>query len=79
MSSAPPDTAADLGPVADLAAAGARGRLAVTTPTWLSFADLMRELALWDEVLKNLGLQGVYAAVFGSAAWARFTAKDITA
>jgi ABC-2 type transport system permease protein len=39
----------------------------------------MRELALWDEVLKNLGLQGVYAAGFGSAAWARFTAKDITA
>ncbi|NUK10396.1 ABC transporter permease [Streptomyces lunaelactis] len=46
---------------------------------WLSFADLMREPLHWDEVLRNLGLQGVYAAVFGSAAWARFTAKDITA
>ncbi|UYQ63748.1 ABC transporter permease [Streptomyces peucetius] len=46
---------------------------------WLSFADLMREPLLWDEVLRNLGLQAVYAAVFGSAAWARFTTKDITA
>lgn len=46
---------------------------------WLSFADLMREPVYWDDLLKNLGLQGLYAAVFGSAAWARFTTKDITA
>ncbi|MER6613383.1 ABC transporter permease [Streptomyces xantholiticus] len=46
---------------------------------WLSFADLMREPLLWDEVLRNLGLQAVYAAVFGSAAWARFSTKDVTA
>ncbi|MFD7777248.1 ABC transporter permease [Streptomyces sp. NPDC059753] len=46
---------------------------------WLSFADLMREPVYWDDLLRNLGLQGLYAAVFGSAAWARFTAKDITA
>jgi ABC-2 type transport system permease protein len=46
---------------------------------WMSFADLLREPLRWDEVLKNLGLQALYAAVFGSAAWARFTAKDITA
>ncbi|GGV77568.1 ABC transporter permease [Streptomyces griseoloalbus] len=46
---------------------------------WLSFADLMREPVHWDDLTKNLGLQAVYAAVFGSAAWARFTAKDITA
>jgi ABC-2 type transport system permease protein len=46
---------------------------------WLSFADLMREPVYWDEVTKNLGLQGLYAVVFGSAAWARFTTKDITA
>jgi ABC-2 type transport system permease protein len=45
---------------------------------WLSFADLMREPLYWDEVQKNLGLQALYAAVFGSAAWARFAAKDIT-
>ncbi|WNI29924.1 ABC transporter permease [Streptomyces sp. ITFR-6] len=46
---------------------------------WLSFADLLRDPVYWDEVMKNLGLQALYAAVFGSAAWARFTAKDITA
>ncbi|QWB23731.1 MULTISPECIES: ABC transporter permease [Streptomyces] len=46
---------------------------------WLSFADLMREPVYWDELTKNLGLQALYAAVFGSAAWARFTTKDITA
>ncbi|MFI6877565.1 ABC transporter permease [Streptomyces sp. NPDC050400] len=46
---------------------------------WLSFADLMREPVYWDDLTKNLQLQALYAAVFGSAAWARFTAKDITA
>ncbi|MFI5657532.1 ABC transporter permease [Streptomyces sp. NPDC051684] len=46
---------------------------------WLSFADLMRAPVYWDDVVKNLELQALYAAVFGSAAWARFTAKDITA
>ncbi|MFF7202098.1 ABC transporter permease [Streptomyces sp. NPDC008141] len=46
---------------------------------WLSFSDLLREPLYWDEVQKNLGLQALYAVVFGSAAWARFTTKDITA
>lgn len=46
---------------------------------WLSFADLMREPIYWDDLQRNFGLQALYAAVFGSAAWARFTAKDITA
>ncbi|WP_031477965.1 ABC transporter permease [Streptomyces bicolor] len=46
---------------------------------WLSFADLMREPVYWDELVKNLGIQALYAAVFGSAAWARITAKDVTA
>ncbi|WP_405685392.1 ABC transporter permease [Streptomyces sp. NBC_00057] len=46
---------------------------------WMSYADLLRDPVYWDEAIKNLGLQGLYAAVFGSAAWARFTAKDITA
>ncbi|MEU8698738.1 ABC transporter permease [Streptomyces sp. NPDC048680] len=46
---------------------------------WLSFADLLRAPVYWDDLVRNLELQGLYAAVFGSAAWARFTAKDITA
>ncbi|MDX3851179.1 ABC transporter permease [Streptomyces sp. AK02-01A] len=45
---------------------------------WLSFADVLREPVYWDELVRNLGLQALYAAVFGSAAWARFTSKDIT-
>ncbi|MFE9354369.1 ABC transporter permease [Streptomyces olivaceoviridis] len=46
---------------------------------WLSFADLMRDPVYWDDLVRNLGLQALYAAVFGAAAWARFTAKDINA
>ncbi|KUJ65915.1 ABC transporter permease [Streptomyces albus subsp. albus] len=49
------------------------------THYWLSFADLLRDPILWDGVVKNLSLQALYVAVFGSAAWARFTARDITA
>ncbi|MGW7005424.1 ABC transporter permease [Streptomyces sp. NPDC054933] len=46
---------------------------------WLSFADLLRSPVVWDGLAKNLELQALYAAVFGSAAWARFTTRDITA
>ncbi|MBU5943812.1 ABC transporter permease [Streptomyces sp. PAM3C] len=46
---------------------------------WLSFADLMREPVHWEDLTRNLGLQALYATVFGSAAWARFTTKDVTA
>lgn len=46
---------------------------------WLSFADLMRDPVYWQDLTRDLGLQALYAAVFGTAAWARFTTKDITA
>ncbi|MEU6245453.1 ABC transporter permease [Streptomyces sp. NPDC047024] len=46
---------------------------------WLSFADLLRDPIPWEDVWRNLGLQGLYVAVFGAAAWARFTARDIEA
>ncbi|MER7840209.1 ABC transporter permease [Streptomyces sp. NPDC096040] len=46
---------------------------------WLSFADLVRDPVYWDDLVRNLELQALYVAVFGSAAWARFTTKDITA
>lgn len=46
---------------------------------WLSFADLLRDPVYWDQLQKNIGLQALYAAVFGTAAWARFTTRDITA
>jgi ABC-2 type transport system permease protein len=46
---------------------------------WLSFADLLRDPVYWEPVWRNLGLQALYVAVFGSAAWARFTTRDVTA
>jgi ABC-2 type transport system permease protein len=49
------------------------------THYWLTFADLLRQPIYWDGELKNLGLQALYLAVFGSAAWARFSSRDITA
>nr|WP_308011930.1 ABC transporter permease [Streptomyces acidipaludis] len=49
------------------------------THYWLSFADILRDPVSWTGIGKNLGLQALYAAVFGSAAWARFTSRDITA
>lgn len=44
---------------------------------WLSFTDLLRAPVCWEEMTRNLGLQAAYAAVFGSAARARFTTEDI--
>ncbi|GAA1219843.1 ABC transporter permease [Kitasatospora nipponensis] len=49
------------------------------THHWLTFADLLRQPMYWDGVWQNLGLQALYVAIFGSAAWARFTSRDITA
>lgn len=46
---------------------------------WLSFADLLRSPVTWDGIARDLGLQALYVAVFGSAAWARFTTRDVTA
>lgn len=46
---------------------------------WLSFADLVRDPVYWDDMRSNFLLQALYVAVFGSAAWARFTTRDVTA
>jgi len=45
---------------------------------WSSFADLLRDPPYWNEIGKNLLLQGGYLAVFYAAAWARLTSRDIT-
>lgn len=45
---------------------------------WLAMADLMRDPPLWDNVLAGLGVDAAYAAVFLLAAWAVFSAKDVT-
>ncbi len=49
------------------------------TNHWLSYSDLLRTHIQWGGVVRNIGLQGVYVLVFGAAAWARFTSKDILA
>jgi ABC-2 type transport system permease protein len=49
------------------------------THNWFSFSDLLRTDIVWDGIARNLGLQALYVAAFGSAAWARFTTKDILA
>ena len=49
------------------------------THQWLSFADVMRTHILWHGIGRNLVLQGAYVLVFGAAAWARFTPRDILA
>lgn len=45
---------------------------------WSLTADFLRDPMLWGPVLGGLGVNAAYAAFFGSAAWARFTTKDIT-
>src|SRR6185312_12187995 len=43
------------------------------TRYWLSFVDLFRDPILWRNVVRGVGLQAVYVAVFLAAAWANFT------
>jgi ABC-2 type transport system permease protein len=49
------------------------------THDWLSFGDLLRSQVRWTAIRRNLLRQLGYVAVFGAAAWARFTTKDVLA
>src|SRR5438445_476425 len=49
------------------------------TQHWTSFGDLLRSHVVWTDIRQNLYVQAGYVAVFGSAAWARFTTKDVLA
>jgi ABC-2 type transport system permease protein len=49
------------------------------THGWLTFADLLRSHISWTGITHNLALQAAYVVVFGSAAWARFSTKDVLA
>jgi ABC-2 type transport system permease protein len=48
------------------------------TRYWLSFVDFFRDPVLWRDVVRGLGLQGVYVGVLLAGAWANFTTKDVT-
>jgi ABC-2 type transport system permease protein len=49
------------------------------THYWLAFGDVLRTPVHWNAIVKDLVLQAGYVAVFASAAWARFTTKDVLA
>ena len=49
------------------------------THYWFAFSDLMRSPVTWHDISKGMLLQVGYVAVFGAAAWARFTTKDVLA
>jgi ABC-2 type transport system permease protein len=46
---------------------------------WLSFGGLLRSPVTWGGIVEDLGLQAGYVVVFGLAAWARFTTRDVLA
>src|SRR5579875_900019 len=46
---------------------------------WFSFGDLLRTPVVWNNIGRDLLLQAGYVAVFGTAAWARFTTRDVLA
>lgn len=48
------------------------------THWWTAFGDLLREPIATDAITRGLLTAVVYAAVFWTAAWARFSSKDIT-
>ncbi|HET9690632.1 MAG TPA: ABC transporter permease subunit [Acidimicrobiales bacterium] len=45
----------------------------------LAFGDLLRSPVTWHGIWRDLALQAGYVGVFGSAAWARFTSRDVLA
>ncbi len=49
------------------------------THQWMAFGDLFRSPVDWHGVGRDLLLQVGYIAVFGTAAWARFTTRDVLA
>jgi ABC-2 type transport system permease protein len=49
------------------------------TDQWSSFADLLRNPVYTANIVHNLWIQLLYVAVFGSAAWARFSGRDVLA
>lgn len=49
------------------------------THYWLAFGDLLRQPVDTSTMLQGLGLQALYVAVFGAAAWARMSTRDVLA
>lgn len=48
------------------------------THSWLGFGDLLRDPIAWDGIREGVVRAVAYALIFGTAAWARFSTKDVT-
>lgn len=48
------------------------------TRWWNAFGDLLRDPIAWDQLRGGLLSAAAYIAIFTSAAWARFGARDVT-
>lgn len=48
------------------------------THYWLAFGDLLRDPISTDLIVLGILSAAAYAAIFGTAAWARFAGKDVT-
>jgi len=48
------------------------------THWWFAFGDLLRDPIYTDNVQRGVLTAAVYVAVFGLAAWARFSTKDVS-
>ena len=48
------------------------------THHWMAFGDVLRAPVAWNGLLDGLYVAAAYAIVFFLAAWARFSAKDVT-
>jgi len=47
------------------------------THYWQSFIDIFRSPISYSAIEKGVILQVIWIAIFGSAAWAKFTTKDV--
>ncbi len=48
------------------------------TRYWVAFGDLLRDPIATTEITKGLVSAGIYTAIFGTLAWARFNSRDIS-
>ena len=48
------------------------------THSWLNFGDLLRDPVSWAGLQEGMLRAAAYALIFGTAAWARFSSKDVT-
>jgi ABC-2 type transport system permease protein len=50
----------------------------LVTHWWMSFGDLLRDPVAWEGLRHGIALSAAYALIFWTAAWARFSGRDVT-